>query len=80
LAQIQAAASWYWTQHLTFGFKPGMARGRGFFRIARGPLGITCDDVRSALAPFGFALLEAHDAGITPEGISRTGWYLSQKS
>lgn len=67
--------------HYTFGFKPGMARRNGWIRLLRGngPRGITADDVRRALEPYGFELLEAHDAGITPEGVSRTGWYLSQK-
>ncbi len=66
--------------HYTFGFKPGMAMRRGFFSWFRGgPRGIVADDVRRALEPHHFVLLEAHDAGITPEGVSRTGWYLSQK-
>lgn len=61
--------------HYTFGFKPGVRPRRS--RV--GPRGLNADDVRRALEPFGFVLLEAHDAGITPEGVSRTGWYLSQK-
>lgn len=65
--------------HYAFGFKPGMARRGGVFRFGRSPLGMIAADVERALAPHGFALLEAHDAGITPEGVSRTGWYLSQK-
>ena len=65
--------------HFTFGFKPGMARRRGFWRLAAGPFGITGTDVERALAPYGVVLLEAHDAGVTPEGVSRTGWYLSRK-
>ncbi len=60
--------------HFTFGFKPGL--GRHYFF---GPRGLTADDVRRALGPLGFALLEAHDAGIDVQGISHTGWYLSQK-
>lgn len=70
------------TYHYTFGFKPGMTPRRS--RTARlfgrrGPLGISADDVRKAMEPFGFELLEAHDAGIDSKGISRTGWYLSRK-
>ncbi len=65
--------------HYTFGFKPGVARRRRWFGPGRGPFGISADDVRRALEPFGFVLLEAHDAGFTSEGISRTGWFLSQK-
>ncbi len=68
--------------HLTFGFKPGMTpRRRGLFRLLRqrGPHGLNADDVKRALEPVGFELLEAHDAGIDANGISRTGWYLSRK-
>ena len=65
--------------HFVFGFKPGLARRRTWWRGMHGPFGINADDVRRALAPHGFVLLEAQDAGITPEGISRTGWYLSQR-
>jgi SAM-dependent methyltransferase len=65
--------------HFTFGFKPGMARRRGFWGLMAGPLGIVAADVERAMAPNGVVLLEAHDAGITPEGVSRTGWYLSRK-
>jgi SAM-dependent methyltransferase len=65
--------------HFTFGFKPGMARRRGFWGLTAGPLGIAAADVERAMAPQGVILLEAHDAGITPEGVSRTGWYLSRK-
>ena len=68
--------------HYTFGFKPGMTpRGSGLIRLlgrAR-PRGITAEDVRGALEPFGFELLEAHDAGIDGDGVSHTGWYLSRK-
>jgi SAM-dependent methyltransferase len=64
--------------HYTFGFKPGIVRRRRLLGM-RGPFGISSDDVRRALEPHGFTLLEAHDAGVTPEGVSRTGWYLSQK-
>ncbi len=65
--------------HYAFGFKPGMARRSRWWRLLRPPIGMTATDVARALAPHGFALREAHDAGITPEGVSRTGWYLSQK-
>jgi len=65
--------------HYAFAFKPGMARRRGFWGLTAGPFGLAGPDVERALAPFGVVLLEAHDAGITPEGVSRTGWYLSRK-
>ena len=67
--------------HYTFGFKPGMRRRRSWWSHVCGapPMGMSADDVRRALAPHGFKLLIARDAGITPEGVSRTGWYLSQK-
>ena len=65
--------------HFTFGFKPGMVRRRGFMGVTAGPLGIAGSDVERAMTPYGVTLLEAHDAGITPEGVSRTGWYLSRK-
>ena len=65
--------------HYAFGMKPGVARRRSRWRGERGPFGMNADDVRRALAPHGFVMLEAADAGITPEGVSRTGWYLSQR-
>ncbi len=65
--------------HYVYGMKPGLARRRSRWRGARGPIGMNADDVRRALEPHGFVLLEATDAGITPEGVSRTGWYLSRR-
>jgi len=66
--------------HYAFGFKRGMAPRRGLLRRLRsGPRGMNADDVRNALEPHGFKVLEAHDAGIDANGVSRTGWYLSQK-
>jgi SAM-dependent methyltransferase len=66
--------------HYAFGFKPGMAPRRGMLRhLRRGPRGMSADDIGRALEPHGFAVLEAHDAGIDANGVSRTGWFLSQK-
>jgi SAM-dependent methyltransferase len=67
--------------HYTFGFKRGLARKRHWLSYLFGspPMGITADEVRHTLEPLGFQLLIARDAGLTPEGISRTGWYVSQK-
>ncbi len=66
--------------HYAFGFKRGMAPRRGLLRWIRGgPRGMNADDVRSALEPHGFKVLEAHDAGFDANSVSRTGWYLSQK-
>ena len=75
VARLTRPGSW----HYTFGMKPRVARRRSWWRGEHGPVGITAHDVRRALEPHGFALVEAHDAGITPEGISRTGWYLSRR-
>ncbi|MBI5876661.1 MAG: class I SAM-dependent methyltransferase [Chloroflexi bacterium] len=65
--------------HYVYGMKPGVAHRHTRWRGERGPVGMNADDVRRALAPHGFVLLEATDAGITPEGVSRTGWYLSRR-
>ena len=66
--------------HYAFGFKRGMVPRRGLMRRFRqGPRGMSADDVKRTLEPFGFVVLEAHDAGIDANGVSRTGWYLSQK-
>jgi hypothetical protein len=65
--------------HYVYGMKPGLARRRSRWRGERGPFGMNAADVRRALEPHGFVLLEATDAGITSEGVSRTGWYLSRR-
>jgi len=66
--------------HYAFGFKRGMVPRRGLMRRFRqGPRGMNADEVKRTLEPFGFVVLEAHDAGIDANGVSRTGWYLSQK-
>lgn len=65
--------------HYAFGMKPGVAHRHTRWRGERGPHGMNADDVRRVLEPRGFVVLEAHDAGITPEGVSKTGWYLSRR-